>query len=93
MQHFSDFFRNAVSVRVASPSGESVQSQAIKYIICIFEATFFIHIAIKSATLLAHAVFARVSSRSRPSEIKNSAVVDKRYHSILTGAEVRTFIH
>jgi len=47
------------------------------YISCIFEAILFINGAIKSATLLAHAVFAGVNSSSSPSEIKNSSVVNK----------------
>ena len=66
MQHFNDFFRNADSVHVVSSSSGSGQSYATKYISCIFEAKFFINGAIKSATLLAHAVFASVNSSSRP---------------------------
>jgi len=41
---------------VSSSSG-SRESQSTKYISCIFEAEFFINGAIKSAALLAHAVF------------------------------------
>ena len=71
MQHFYDFFRNAASVRVVSSSSVSGQSQATKYISCIFEAKFFIDGGMKSATLLAHAVFASVNS-SRHSNINRS---------------------
>jgi len=62
MQHFMTFFRNADSVRVVSSSSGYGQSQATKYIICIFEAEFFIIGAIKSATLSAHAVFASLTA-------------------------------
>jgi len=78
MQYFNDFFRNADSVRVVSYSGGS--GQATNYISCTFEAKFFINGAPKSATLLAHAVFASVSSTGssiEASDTKNSAVVDK----------------
>jgi len=83
MQHF---FRNADSVRVVSSSSGSGQSQTTKYccISCIFEAKFFINGPIKSATLLAHAVFAGVNSSSRPSEIKNSAAIDKLRNATTT---------
>jgi len=54
---FYDFFRNADSVRVVSSSSGPGQSQPSKYISCIIEAKFFINDAIKSANLLAHAVF------------------------------------
>jgi len=40
--------------------------------------------AVKSAILLAYEIFASVSSSSRPSEIKNSAVVDKRRNASIT---------
>jgi len=72
-----DFFPNADSVHVVSSSSGSGQIQAMRYISCIFEAKFFINCAIKSVTLLAHAVFVSANSSSRPSESKNSAVVDK----------------
>jgi len=97
MQHFYDFFPNADSVRVVRSSSRSGQSQATKYISCIFEAKFFINCATKSATLLAHAVFASVNSSSRPCEIKNSAVVDKMrtvtlitHHLQLTMTAIKT---
>jgi len=50
------FFWNADSIHAVSSSSGSTQSQATKYIGFIFEAKFFINGAIKSATLLAHAV-------------------------------------
>jgi len=60
---------NADSVHVVSSSSVSRHSQsaATKYISCIFGSQFFINSAVKSATLLAHAVFASISSSSRPS--------------------------
>jgi len=73
IQRFYDFFRDADSVRVVSSSSGSWQSQATKYISCIFEAKFFTNGAIKSVTLLAHAAFGSVYS----SEIKNSVAVSK----------------
>jgi len=45
------FFRNADVVHIVSSSSGSGQSQATKYISCIFETKFFINGAIKSATL------------------------------------------
>jgi len=60
MQHFKDFLWNADTVHVANFSSGSRQSQATKYISCIFEAKFFINGAIKSTTLLAHVFFASV---------------------------------
>ena len=84
MQHFNDFFPEYTdSVRVVSSSSGSWQSQTTKYISCISADKFFINDAIKSATLLAHAVFASVHS-SRPSQIKNSAVVDKLRNATTT---------
>jgi len=41
MQHFYDFFRNADFVRVVSSSSGSRQSQATKFISCMFEAIFY----------------------------------------------------
>ena len=74
MQHFYDFFQNADYVPVVSSSSGPGQSQATKYISCILKPFYG---AIKPATLLAHTVFASVNDSSTPSEIKNSAVVDK----------------
>jgi len=59
------------------PGLQAESSYQVLYISCIFEAKFFINGAIKSAFLLAHAAFASVTSSSRPSETKNSAVIDK----------------
>ena len=64
MQHFYDFFSNADPVHVVSSSSGSGQSQATKYISCIFEAIFFITGGVKSPTLLTHVVFASVNSSS-----------------------------
>jgi len=50
MQHFYDFFRSADSICVVSFSSGSGESQATKYISCIFENKFFINGAIKLAT-------------------------------------------
>jgi len=50
----------------------------------------FINGAVKSATLLAHSVFASVSSSSSPSEIKNSALVDKLRNATTTSFRIRT---
>ena len=61
--------------------GPSGQSHAT-CITCIFEAKFFINGAIKSATLLAQCSFASVNSSSTPSEIKNSAVIEKLRNAI-----------
>jgi len=44
----------------------------------VFEPNFFTNGAIKSVTLLAHAVFASVNSSSRPSEVRS------RTHQSLT---------
>jgi len=57
-------FRNADYVRVVSSSSGSGQSHATKYIGCIFEVKSFTNGAIKSATSLAHAVFASVKGSS-----------------------------
>jgi len=58
------FFSNADSVPVVSSSSGSGQIQATKFSSCVFDAKFFIKDAVKSATLLAHAVFASVNSSS-----------------------------
>jgi len=57
MKHFNDFFQNADSVHVVSSSRGSWQSQAIKFVSWIFKPKFFINVAVKSTTSLAHAVF------------------------------------
>ena len=97
VQHFYDFSGNADSVHVVTFSSGFGLSQPTRYIRCITEAKFFINCATKSATLLAHAVFASVNSSSRPCEIKNSAVVDKMrtvtlitHHLQLTMTAIKT---
>jgi len=89
MQHFYDFsgvqiFRNADAVHVVKfLQWVWCRVKTNKHISCISEAKFVINGAIKSATLLAHAAFASVNSNSTPSDIKNSAVVDKLRNAIL----------
>jgi len=75
-------------VSSSSGSGQSEVTKYLKYISCIFEAEFFMNVAVKSAILFSRAVVASVNSGSRPSEVKNSAVIGKLRTCIKTSFPV-----